>query len=87
MTTYSVTIQTDNGPERFLEVTQDRLNRMRKNYGKAVKATKNEAPKFWYYRGVQVIWHEDRQNNWSLVSNVDGSHYFYLAVTSEMEYR
>lgn len=40
-----------------------------------------------FYRGNEIEFIEARQNGWSLVSNTDGSRYFYLAVTREIEYR
>jgi hypothetical protein len=47
---------------------------------------KNEAPKFWYYRGEMVAVIEDVTNGWTLVSSPDGSRQF-RAVTAELEYR
>lgn len=40
-----------------------------------------------FYRGTEITVIEDRQNNWTLVNNVDGSKMFYFAVTTEIEYR
>lgn len=84
MTTYTVTI---NG-EIYREVTAATLKTMRKNNGtKNVKATKNEAPKFWYYRGTQIIIHEERQNNRTIISSFDGTYNSNSVMTHELEYR
>lgn len=48
---------------------------------------KKVAIKAWFYRGDEVIIHEERQNGWTLVSNVNGMNPFRYAVTSELEYK
>jgi len=83
MTTYTII---HNG-ETYLECSIEMLKRMRKQLGtKNVKAVKNEAPKFWYYRGEMVALIEDVTNGWTLVSSPDGSRQF-RAVTAELECR
>lgn len=52
---------------------------------KAVKVASQPLKSF--YRGNEIEFIEERQNGWSLVSNTDGSRYFYLAVTAEIEQR
>lgn len=85
---YTVTIKLDGNNETFHSVDAANLKRMRKTYGtNNVKATKNESPKFWYYRGVQVAIIEEVTNGYTLVNAVDGSFYFRHAITAELEYR
>lgn len=85
MTTYTITTTDDN--ETYLECSPEMLKRLRKTHGtKNVKATKNEAPKNWYYRGSEVVYIEERQLGWTLVFNAaTGKNVF--AVTAELEYR
>jgi hypothetical protein len=85
MTTYTITTTTDN--ETYYDCSPEMLKRLRKNYGaKNVKATKNETPKNWHYRGSKVLIIEERQNGWTLVHDfTNGGDRF--AVTTELEYR
>lgn len=82
MTTYTVTI----GTEIYREVTATTLKTMKKN-NKNVKAVKEVTAKFWYYRNVQVLIHEEVSNGYTLVSAVDGSFFHRRATTTELEYR
>ena len=86
MTTYTVTI-TDNGETNiYLEWTAAQVKAAKKSYT-TVKAVKNVAEKFWYYRGVMVSIIEDVTNGYTLVNNADGSRMFYHATTAELEYK
>jgi len=87
-TTYTITTLTDN--ETYLNCSPEMLKRLRKTYGtKGIKVTKSEAQKFWYYRGERVILHEDRQNNYTIISSADGSGKYAMnyASNAELEYR
>jgi hypothetical protein len=56
--------------------------------GQIVKATAAAAKVVRsFYRGNEITIHEERHNGWTLVSNVDGSRYFYNAITAEIEAR
>lgn len=85
MTTYTITTTDDN--ETYLECSPEMLKRLRKTHGsKNVKATKNETPKNWYYRGAMVTYIEQRQLGWTLVFNAATGTQHYAA-DAELEYR
>lgn len=88
MTTYNVTATKGIEVEKFYEVTPAHLKSIKTNFkGFKVVAVKIEAPKFWYYRNVQVLIHEEVSNGYTLVSAVDGSFNMRRATTTELEYR
>ncbi len=85
-TTYTITTLSDN--ETYLNCSAEMVKRVRKTHGaKNVKVVKNEASKFWYYRGEMVALVEERQNGYTLVNAADGSFFARFAVTAELEYR
>jgi hypothetical protein len=87
MTTYTATVTSHGETNTFISFTAAQVKAARKAHGtKNVKAVKNEAPKFWYYRGEMVALIEDVTNGWTLVCSPDGSRQF-RAVTAELEYR
>lgn len=86
MTTYTATVTAYGETNTFNNFTTAQIKAARKN-GYTVKATKNEAPKFWYYRGTMVVIIEEVTNGYTLVNNADGSRMFYHATTAELEYR
>jgi len=101
MTIYTVTIQqTDDNmqPTGEIETIEnctmaEAKNIQKRNCGSIVTfvRTRKTAPvakqAMSFYRGSEIAIVEERQNGWTLVSNVDGSRYFYLAVTAEIESR
>ena len=88
---YNVTAKYDGQTETFTNKTLAQAKQIKKNLnGWTVTWSKSavaETSKVWFYRGQQVEIVENRQNGWTLVNNTDGSRFFYLAVTRELEQR
>lgn len=86
MTTYTATVIAYGETNIFHNFTAAQIKAARKN-GYTVKAVRNAAEKFWYYRGVLVVIIEEVTNGYTLINNADGSRMFYHATTAELEYR
>ncbi len=84
MTTYTATVTAYGETNTFHSFTAAQVKAARKN-GYTVKAVRNEAPKFWYYRGEMVSLIDEQANGWTLVVTIDGRQ--IRAVTAELEYR
>lgn len=89
MTTYTLTATRDGETETFKNQTSAEVKSIKGNLGKSFtyKATKNVivTMKQCYHNDTPVTYHEDRQNNWTLVSSADRP--FYFAPTNEISFR
>lgn len=86
MRTYNV-ITDSNEQINAFPVSKVEANKLVKKFKRYAPVIVEATAKSWYYRGTEVTRDEDRNNGWTLVSNVDGSRYSYFATTSELEYK
>lgn len=90
MTTYTVTMTNKliNFTFTWRNQTAAQVKELKASYKntKGAKVTATKEIKC-YYRGTVVIVHEERQNNRSLISSLDGTYKCNSVMTHELEYR